>query len=392
MHPRSLPRRLLAATTAALLVAACGSGTANTSPSQSSSAAASAKPCIASGDEVSINKQLVGSNAEAVLCPGAVFQLSTPVIFSASGQKVYTEGRPTDDTRATLILVNTVTTTAVNMIDTDSAQLTNVIVDGNRDKLGAKEGDALVLAGGVATEQVISDNIIRNTRSWSSLHLFEGGPSRCEKATVERNSIGPAGTSKEWADGISLACTNSLVRDNAIVDATDGAIVVFGAPGSIIEGNTIVAQTRTLLGGINMVDYAPYSGDYTGTIVRNNTIDAAAAVIRIGLGMGEHVWGCIPNDTTSIMRGGTVTGNVLKGSKMQYGFAVSGVTDWTVTDNRDESKHIGTPSNPCGDRVASKPKGFQRDPKRSSGTFQPEFTSANLELALWAIVKPKPGE
>ena len=28
----------------------------------------------------------------------------------------------------------------------------------------------------------------------------------------------------------------------------------------------------TLLGGINMVDYAPWKGNYTNTIVRNNMI------------------------------------------------------------------------------------------------------------------------
>lgn len=29
---------------------------------------------------------------------------------------------------------------------------------------------------------------------------------------------------------------------------------------------------QTLLGGINMVDYDPWGGDYTGTIVRDNLI------------------------------------------------------------------------------------------------------------------------
>jgi hypothetical protein len=33
-----------------------------------------------------------------------------------------------------------------------------------------------------------------------------------------------------------------------------------------------VVSQYTLLGGINMVDYNPFSGDYSGTVVRNNTI------------------------------------------------------------------------------------------------------------------------
>ena len=282
----------LVALGAALTLIAAGCSGSGANPSASASLAASEKPCIASGDEMAINSQLIGAGDEAVLCPSAIFALTAPVVFTGRGQRVYTQGNPTDDTRATLIVKSDAITNAVSLLDVSDAQLTNVIVDGNREELGYKEGDALVLAGGTASGQVVADTVVRNTRSWSSMHIFEGNG--CGNATIERNIIGPAGTSKEWADGISLACTDSIVRDNTIFDATDGAIVVFQARGSIIEGNTIRAETRTLLGGINMVDYAPYSGDYTGTIVRNNTIEASGAVIRIGLGMGQRIWGCLP--------------------------------------------------------------------------------------------------
>lgn len=53
------------------------------------------------------------------------------------------------------------------------------------------------------------------------------------------------------ADGISLACRNSVVSGNTITDATDGGIVIFQAPGSMIKDNTIIADQRQLLGGIN---------------------------------------------------------------------------------------------------------------------------------------------
>ena len=35
--------------------------------------------------------------------------------------------------------------------------------------------------------------------------------------------------------------------------------------------NLLLLQS-TLLGGINMVDYDPWNGNYTGTIVHNNTV------------------------------------------------------------------------------------------------------------------------
>jgi hypothetical protein len=378
-----------------LLIAACGSGGGTASMTPMPPVAESSKPCIPSGTEIEINAALTLGGSEAELCPGARFELSAPITFTASSQKVYTQGKPTDDTRATLIIVNTEITTAVLMRDYDEAELTNVIVDGNRDELGYKEGEALIYAGGFSRGQVIKDNVIRNTRSWSSLQLIQGHSvsEPCSDALVKGNLIGPAGTSAEWADGISLACNESTVTGNEIVDATDGAIVIFGAPGSVIEDNLIRAETRTLLGGINMVDYGPTKGSFEGTLVRNNTIVASGAVIRIALGMGARVWGCY-DDTNAEppLYGGTVTGNTLKGSKMQYGFVVSGVKNWTVKGNIDEATHIGKPSNPCGAAIASRPRGFLIDTRYSEGTFQSQFKSGVLDLALWAIVKPKPGE
>lgn len=353
--------------------------------------------CIESGDQKTINAALRNEGDVAVLCQGAVFELTGSVVFSAAGQQIYTAGFPTDDRRATLRIAYPTLTTAIIMRDFDNAVLSHVIVDGNRPELGYRGGDALVYAGGSSSGQTIRFTKITEPRSWSALHLIQGHPSPnppCTNALIENNEIGPAGSSNEtWADGISLACTNTTVRDNLIVDATDGGIVIFGAPGSIIEGNTIRAETRTLLGGINMVDYNPYDGNYSGTIVRNNIIDAASAVIRIGLGMGTRVWGCLPavaeNDT---LYGGTVIGNTLRGANMQYGFAVDGVREWTAIDNIDESTHIGSPSVDCRGRVASVPAGFQYYPQRAEGNFQPEFVNSYVELALWAIVSPRPGE
>jgi len=384
------------ASTAAPIASAAGSIAASPPPTSAPTVApATSEPCIESGDQQAINASLQSSDS-AVLCPGAVFNLTAPVMVVADGQRIYTAGHPTDDTRATLRIVSASQTAAVVMRDYSGVVLSNVIIDGNRRHLGPRSGDALVYAGGYADGQVIRDTRIMNTRSWSSLHLIQGHSSSqaCTNALVEDNEIGPAGTSDEllWADGISLACSNSTVRRNLIVDATDGGIVIFGAPGSLVEHNTIRAETRTLLGGINMVDFDPYDGSYAGTVVRDNVIAASGAVIRIGLGMGPRVWGCLPsNASNDTVRGGTVTGNTLKGPLMQYGYAVDGVRDWTVTGNVDRAKHSGRPSMDCDGNVAARPDGFQLTPARAQGVFQPEFMNGRLDLALWAIVAPRPG-
>lgn len=348
------------------------------------------RPCISEGDQTYINARLRAANDVAVLCPGAVIELTGPVVFTADGQQVYTEGLPADDTRAVLRIASPDLSNAVYMRDFNNAVLSHVVVDGNRPALGYKGGDALIYAGGSSTGQVIRHVRIIEPRSWSALQLIQGHPAPeppCTNALVENNEIGPAGQSDgTWSDGISLGCTNTIVRNNLIVDATDGGIVIFSAPGSIIEGNTIRAETRILLGGINMVDYIePYNGDYTGTIVRNNIIDAQGAVIRIGLGMGIRVWGCWPPTEDRVLFGGQVLGNILRGENMQYGFAISGVKDWTVLDNRDESTHVGKATRDCFGKIAANPAGFQFDPKRSQGTFQPEFSEATLDLALMAV-------
>ncbi len=405
---------ILSMTLAASIAAGCNlpTGATPASPASPASTAISASPiaptaalpavptvalpCLESGDQNTINARLKGIGAIANLCPGAVFELTEAVTISADRQQIYTEGFPTDETRATLRIVSTYLTAAVQMRDYNGVVLSNLILDGNRPALGQRDGEALIRGGGFSDGQIIRGNRLMNTRSWSSLHLVEGysASQPCTNALVEDNEIVPSGTSEsmKWADGISLACRNSTVRNNLITDPTDGGIVIFGAPGSIVEGNTIRAETRTLLGGINMVDDGVYQGNFTGTIVRGNVIDAAGAAIRIGLGMGPRVWLCEPAGANRFVTGGTVTGNTLRGQHMQYGFIADGVKDWTVTGNVDEATHTGTPSVDCAGVIPSRPAGFLYNPARATGTFQPEFKAANLDLALWAIVSPRPGQ
>lgn len=349
--------------------------------------------CIASGDHSAIQAALDGPGSVATLCPEATFELRTTVHYTHDGQSIRTQP-DADSGRAVLRLADTAVTTAIDMSDRSDATLANVVVDGARPELGHRPTGALIQAGGAASNQLIEGVRALEPRGWTILHLFEGPEGdRCSGAVVRANHFGPAGQPDgSWADGISLACRNSLVTDNLIVDATDGGIVVFGAPGSRIRANTIRAESRRLLGGINMVDYLPYDGDYTGTTVEDNVIVAAGAPIHIGLAMGWRTWVCF--DATSApfpdptLRGGIVRDNELTGAHMRYGFAADGVKDWTVTGNSSTATHSGTPSRACNGAVADAPAAFQQYGPRSAGTFQPEFEEARLEMALWALEAP----
>ncbi len=347
-----------------------------------------ATSCVPSGNQQDINTRLRQPGDVAVLCAGAVFELTSPVVFSADGQQIHTAGFPTDDRRARLRLAAAFGATAVSMIDRSNVVLSHVIVDGNQPNLGPAPGGALIVAGGSASGQGIHHVTAVGSRSWTTIHVSEGGDPRCASAIVENNEIGPSGA----ASGIGFACTNSVLRNNTITDVTGVGIVIFGAPGSLVEGNVIRAESRGLFGGINMVDFGPFEGDYTGTQVHANVIDAAGATIRVALGMGYRVWSCVdPNDPTDrTLFGAVVTDNVLWGAYMQYGFAVDGVRDWTVTGNQDLASHSGTPTGECFGQVASPPAGFQIRRARAQGTFQSEFTDAVVDFAVGAITDRGP--
>ncbi|MFI7536462.1 right-handed parallel beta-helix repeat-containing protein [Streptosporangium sp. NPDC049376] len=376
MSTRPTTRLGTALLTLLVATAVPGAARAGTGPSSAG--------CIPSGTETAINAALTGPGAQAVLCQGAVFTLSEPVRFTAADQELLTEGLPEGTTRATLRLASATVTTAVDGVGRSRVAVRNVQIDGDRPTLGQKTGSALVQMGGAATGQIVENSAIRNPRSWSALHYYEGavssGTPQCQGARITGNRVGPAGVDRpsgQWADGISLACGDSVVSGNTVVDATDGGIVIFGAPGSTIENNTVRAEHSELLGGINLVDIAPVDGNYTGTTVRGNVVDAKSAFIKVGMAMGWQVWTC----GTGTVHGATVTGNTLRGLHMGYGYAVNGVRDWTVTGNVDESRHVGVPTTGCGGTPLSRPGGYQVQ-AASTSTLQPEFASGQVHHVL----------
>jgi parallel beta-helix repeat protein len=398
--PRTRPARrapagiLATALACGFVVAAVPLAGAAQSPAHPSGrVAAAASSCIASGTDASINAALVGTGAQAVLCPGAVFNLANSVTFTAPDQEILTQGLPTGSTRAILRVDGSSLTTAVNGNGQAGVTVENIQVDGNRPNLGpSSTGGALLEMGGAGTGQIVQNVFAHDTRSWSTLHFIEGtvtnSTPQCQNGQILNNQIGPAGNpglpgvTTGWADGISMACGDTLVKGNTVTDATDGGIVIFGAPGSTIEDNTVTAATQQLFGGINMVDYAPMNGNYTGTLVTGNTIDAKGALIKVGIGMGQQVWNC----TTGTNYGATVSDNTLEGAYMGYGYPVNGVSDWTVSGNVDNSTHVGTQTaGGCfGSPAASQPAGFQVQ-VQSGSTLQSQYVSAELTNLLGTL-------
>ena len=353
--------------------------------------------CIGSGTEADIDAVLVGPGAHALLCQGAVFRLQAPVVLDAPGQTISTVGDPVGAGRARLEIADPDLSVALQFTNQSDVEVGYLEVDGRRRTLGFEPtpsdggtGDALVQGGGASTGQVVEHVRIRDARSWSAFHVTEGpGPSGCSHASVHDDVIiGPAAARYEWSDGISFACSASEVVDNTVTDASDGGIVVFGAPGTLVARNTVLAQHQEALGGINLVDRQPYDGDYTGTVVRDNTVRSDGAPMHIGIAQGWGAWFCAdePHEyVTSELHGASVLDNHLGGAQLIYGMVVSGVRDWTVTGNDVEPNRIAQAATTgCESKVAD-PTALLIQSARAKGTFQPGFANGHTHGALFAV-------
>jgi hypothetical protein len=362
------------------VLSSCDQSSGGPSDQSSDEEPAETTDCISSGTGSAIQSAL-NDGQDAVLCQNAEFEIRQRLNYAVGGQSIYTEGRPTGEDRAVLKIDTSELATVIKETEQSDVTLQNVIVDGARPEFGYADMEALLIFGRNVQGATIEDVRAKNTRSRSTLHLPRWGGG-CQGITVRDNTFGPAGTADgKWADGISLACQDSEVVRNRIVDATDGGIVIFGAAGSTVKDNTIVAKSRRLLGGINMVDYGNdgIHSDYSQTTVVGNTIDANGALIKIALGMGPPVWNwCHRSGDRN--RGGTVKDNVLEGSKMGYGFVVDGVESWTVMGNVDNSSHVGVPGTGCAGNEMPEPKGFLINRDRCEGTFQESFQNPGVPL------------
>ncbi|CAD6563949.1 MAG: hypothetical protein TREMPRED_002390 [Tremellales sp. Tagirdzhanova-0007] len=365
--------------------------------------------------------QAGGAGYVLSLCPGQVYDLTNTINYTAANQEISTENYPTDSTRATLFLAGTNVTGAVSGIAAglNGCKLRNIQIDGNRRDLPIDpQGNANVDMGGANADQLIE-----------YVHSFDPkaeGPFQCINTTVQNNDIGPCGSStfQSWADGISLSCQQSLVQNNIITDATDGGlseniqtlacevtliqyhlaagIVIFGSPFSTVRNNTIRVQTRTMLGGINMVDVLPWlpQGNFSHTLVENNFIHGgyateygnatmgtnnASAIIKVGIAIGPRVWFDDQYGTNQSM-GGTVQNNVFSGA-FSFGMGVSSARNFVIQNNSfaGNVSFLGTYGPNCTDGALTPnlPLPLLLDPSTTSNlTVSVPMSSAPLQGAF----------
>jgi len=188
------------------------------------------------------------------------------------------------------------------------------------------------------------------------------------------------------------------------------AIVLFGSPGSQVYNNTIWILNNTLIGGINMVDYETWLGNYTGTTVYNNTIlggfadvnpgnssygtNSGHAIIKIGIAIGPRTWyGNRYQSNTS--RDGTVINNKLSGA-FSYGIAITSATNFTVQGNSlfGNSSFFGSrgPSCPTTNTVLSPAPFVAEVNYTSSISISSNFVNISDGNTLTCVLPPNGGD
>lgn len=346
-----------------------------------------------------------GTNLQAILDkgqnlllqPGQVYAVTAPLRFKVPNQSIGTLGAKQLSEYAVLRIADGACAQLVNGNELDGVTMERVVLDGNRYQFSAVSpsdlgGLPLVHFGGAnAKNQVVRQCVLMSSRSWSTLKVHEGG---CG-IHVESNIILGAGAdihgngrdgrerAPSWGDGISCAARETTIRNNLIIDPTDGAIVVFGAPGTLVEDNVIASVSRESLGGVNMVDSIGFYAikgdkdrtDYRGTVVRNNLFDAFGARIHIAVPMGAGIWA--PRNLGKILVGATVADNTIRGGAAAYGFIVNGVEGFTVTGNVSTASYSGLAEGEPPKYVPQEPGAFLYTAGAvGNSKLQPEFKAS----------------
>ncbi|GAA6043455.1 hypothetical protein JCM8097_002867 [Rhodosporidiobolus ruineniae] len=293
-----------------------------------------------------------GPGTTVFLKPRALYQLHSQIDLSHPETTLATEGYPAFESGEQAILETRgeKEAGAVRLFGYPKSSLKRVHVRGCRGwgstlpsedererwkkegRMGWLEGSgALIWMGGPqAWDSVVEGCRIEDPRGWTGVHLCDFAQ-RCK---VINNIVGPCGQQAPgpWADGLSIAGKDSVIAGNTVFDATDGAIVLFCAPGTVCTNNTVIARERNLLGAINMVDDFPFDRDFEQTRVIGNHIKTEGAFIRVGIACGPtswNPWG--PHHT--LVHGGSVLDNYFGPGQFGYAISLSGVQNWTVQGN-----------------------------------------------------------
>lgn len=160
-----------------------------------------------------------------------------------------------------------------------------------------------------------------------------------------------------------------------------------------------------------MVDYEPFSGDFTGTVVTNNTIlggfatdtedpgdikgtNFQDAIIKIGIAIGPRTWfGEKFGD--NVVHSAVVKDNQFSGA-FSYSIAITSATNFTVENNIlvGNTSFIGAQGPNCSEAdTVPTPAPFIVDPRTTDGlSLQPDFQDIADGDGLTCVLPPNGGD
>ena len=265
------------------------------------------------------------------LAQKAVYRLTAPLVIPA-GVTLTTTGLPPHNNYALqgrLVRASSFEDAMVKV--SAGAKLQNVWVDGQRAQIGYGSARISVeMEGG--TNTTVGECRLTDPAGGTNLKAY--GP--CAHNTISHNVATGYATNHYnglWADGLTVACEDTLVELNEIIDATDVGIVLFGTAPAVqksqVRYNGILAAGNSAYGGI-VAD--PWVGtttqDFTGSSIYENTIWSGAAHLDFVLSVGTRAWfgtssntgtgADFHNNTTNGFQTNTGTGIGVSGMQNAY--------------------------------------------------------------------------
>lgn len=221
-------------------------------------------------------------------------------------------------------------------------------------------------AGGIRVSAVsgfsITRSVLRDFACYTALEILTGA----HDFVIESNTIGPNGNHRpgeEWADGLTVhEAARAKITRNRFIDNTDVQLILGGCRNCVIEGNRFEHTgpfSSASFAELMIHSWPSTSGDFTGTVVRNNTIDCGATrLCGFGILVGAEPW------YSGRAFGGLVTDNTVKNARI--GLNVDGLTGPMEFRRNKVVNSGGTFDSDCGRRtwpptnVAPKSKRFVR--------------------------------
>lgn len=265
------------------------------------------------------------------------------------------------------------------------SKLKSVWIDGQRSTLGFRfESVNIQIWGGTGTE--VSNCRIGNTAGGTNLKALGTGEGKPCGSNILRANLIDAYTSSHynslWADGLTIACENTTVEDNEIVDASDVPIVVFGAPPatqrSQVHDNRILNVGNSAYGGLGFDGWKDrgITVPFDGARIEDNLIWSGPSVhYDIGLAVGTRPWFGSSSDRGN---GAAMVNNTSGSSKINVntGIAVSGMLNAVVTGNTLDTTLLNVCSCPTLPVVAAVSAGW------ASGSIQ-SYTDRDVSSCVF---------